>query len=497
MLNYILKRMLLMVPTLVGVLTFTFVISEFVPGGPMDQIIVMLKHKTGQGEVAQAQSNHADKVSLSDVQEKMKLARTYNLHQSRLDRFLKTFIWFSQDSITSSEEVNNNGTIKFIYNKRDGILLRKDNAYYAYYNRYENDDQREDVVFDRDKQSFRSTVSNTLINYKTGKSLNGIDALEIIPIDIKDEASRYHILKHIIGETAYQSQNLGAQTSRQEIYIRESFVESFGNWKNWHGLFLLKFGDSIRLNDPVTTLIVDRLPVSISLGVFSFFITYTICIILGISKAVRHGTRFDGISSIFVLIGYSTPGFVLGVLILALFGPNGTVGSFLPQMGLSSSGVAGYEEWSLIAKVFDYFKHLFAPMICLCIGSFAVLTFLTKNSILDQFHQLYAVAARARGLSERKVLYKHILRNSLIPLVTGFPSSFLAMFFTGSLLIERVFQLHGLGMLSLDSVLGRDFPVVMGSLFIFTIIGLIGALLTDICYVIVDPRISFDKQSTG
>lgn len=484
-----------MVPTLIGVLAFTFIISEFVPGGPMDQIIVMLKHKSGQGEVSGSQSTHADKVSLSDIQEKMKLARKYNLHQTRLDRFLKTFAWFSPDSITSSEELSNGETIKFIYKKRDGIILRQDDMYYAYYNRFQNGEQHEDVVFDSGRGAFRSTTTNTIIDFKTGKSIDGLKELEPIAIDIKEEPSRYYTLKHIIGDTIYKSQKLDQSVSRKEIYIAENFWQSITNWNNWHGLFLLKFGDSIRLNDPVTTLIVDRLPVSVSLGVFSFFITYIVCIVLGIAKAVRNGSRFDAVSSIFVLIGYSTPGFVLGVLILALFGPNGSIGSYLPQMGLSSSGTAGYEDWSMMAKVIDYFRHMFAPIICLCIGSFAVLTFLTKNSILDQFHQLYAVAARARGLSERKVLYKHILRNSLIPLVTGFPSSFLAMFFTGSLLIERVFQLHGLGMLSLDSVLGRDFPVVMGSLFIFTIIGLIGALLTDICYVIVDPRISFEKQS--
>ena len=484
-----------MFPTLVGVLTFTFVVSEYVPGGPMDQIIVMLKHKTGQGEVSQTRADHTDTVSLSDIEEKMRLARKYNLHQSTFDRFLKTFIWFEKDSITSSEEISNNETLKFIYKKRNCILLRKDNNYYAYFDRFKNGNKYEDVVFDVDKQAFRSTETNTLINYKTGMTANGKIGLQKIDIDVKTEPSRYYILKHIIGETAYKANKLNLRKERQEIYIHENFYDSLADWNNWHGLFLLKFGDSIRLNDPVTTLIWDRLPVSISLGVFSFFITYTVCIILGIAKAVKHGSKFDAITSIFVLIGYSTPGFVLGVLLLALFGPNGCIGNYIPQMGLTSSGTVGYEHWSTLKKILDYFHHLIAPITCLCIGSFAVLTFLTKNSILDQFHQLYAVAARARGLSERKVLYKHILRNSLIPLVTGFPSSFLAMFFTGSILIERVFQLHGLGMLSLNSVLGRDFPVVMGSLFIFTILGLIGTLLTDICYVIVDPRISFTKQT--
>ena len=370
----------------------------------MDQIIVMLKHKTGQGEVAQVQSNHTDNVSMSDLEEKMKLARKYNLHQTLFTRFLKTFIWFDQKSITSSEEISDSKTLKFIYKKRDGILLRKDNEYYAYYNRYNNGELRENVVYDIDKQAFRTTSTNTLIDYKTGLTKNASIGLEKINIKVKTEPSRYYILKHIIGEQTFNRLKLGEKKERQEIYINDDFFDSIANWDNWHGLFLFKFGDSIRLNDPVTTLILDRLPVSISLGVFSFFITYIVCIVLGIAKAVRHGSRFDGITSVFVLIGYSTPGFVLGVLVLALFGPNGSIGSYIPQMGLTSSGVVGYDDWSTFAKIIDYFHHLIAPMICLCIGSFAVLTFLTKNSILDQFHQKDSKKEELLSILKKEIL---------------------------------------------------------------------------------------------
>ena len=201
-------------------------------------------------------------------------------------------------------------------------------------------------------------------------------------------------------------------------------------------------------------------------------------------------------SSVIVLIGYSVPGFVLAVLLLVLFGPGeGHIVELIPLAGLTSGSVEGYESWSAWAKFVDYLHHLVAPIICLTIGSFAVLTMLTKNSMLEEVHKQYVLTARAKGLSERVVIGKHVLRNALIPLVTGFPSGFLAMFFAGSLLIEQIFSLDGLGLLSYTAVIERDFPVVLGSLFVFTILGLVGQLLTDICYVIVDPRISFDESA--
>jgi microcin C transport system permease protein len=232
-----------------------------------------------------------------------------------------------------------------------------------------------------------------------------------------------------------------------------------------------------------------------SLGIFSFFATYTICIVLGIAKAVRSGERFDSLTSVVILFGYSIPGFVLAVLLIVFFGPGDQhILELIPvDGGLTSSTVEGYQDWSLWTKFLDYLHHLAAPILCMSVGGFAVLTILTKNTILEEIHKLYAVAARARGLSERKVLYKHVLRNAMIPLVTGFPSSFLTMFFTGSLLLEKIFNLNGLGLLSYNAVMSRDFPLMIGSLFIFTILKLIGILLTDVTYVLVDPRISFEK----
>jgi microcin C transport system permease protein len=241
-------------------------------------------------------------------------------------------------------------------------------------------------------------------------------------------------------------------------------------------------------------LIKERLPVSMRLGLLSFFITYTGCIALGILKAVKHQTRFDTWSSVVILIGYSIPGFVLAVFLLANFSETESAFVHIFPTGRIHSLPEIYNNLSPLGKFWDNIHHMLAPAICLTIGSFAVLTMFTKNNILNENNQLYAVAARARGLSERKVLFKHILRNAFVPLVTGFPSSFLMMFFTGSLLIEKIFNLPGIGLLGYTAIMGRDYPVVMGNLFMFGALGLFARLLTDICYVIADPRISFDAS---
>ncbi len=238
----------------------------------------------------------------------------------------------------------------------------------------------------------------------------------------------------------------------------------------------------------VWQLIVEKLPVSISLGIWSFLITYAVSIPLGIAKAVRNGTRFDLATSTAILVGYAIPGFVLGVALLVLFGG----GSFLqlfPLRGLTSDNFA---QLSLVGKVLDYFWHLAMPLACLIVGSFAVTTMLTKNVFLEEIRKHYVLTARAKGLSERTVFYKHVFRNALIPLVTAFPAAFVGAFFAGSLLIETLFSLDGLGLLSYEAVIRRDYPVVLGSLYVFSLIGLLTKLVTDLCYVWVDPRVKFD-----
>jgi microcin C transport system permease protein len=223
--------------------------------------------------------------------------------------------------------------------------------------------------------------------------------------------------------------------------------------------------------------------------VWTFLITYLTCIPLGVAKAVRDGTPFDVITSTIILIGYAIPGFVLGITLLVLFG-GGSFWDIFPLRGLVSDN---WEELSLMGKILDYLWHMVLPITASVVGSFAVMTMLTKNSFLEEIRKQYVLTARAKGLGENAVLYKHVFRNAIIPLITGFPGAFIAAFFTGSLLIETIFSLDGLGLLSYNSVMNRDYPVVLGTLYLFTLLGLIGKLLTDICYVIVDPRIQFES----
>lgn len=246
-------------------------------------------------------------------------------------------------------------------------------------------------------------------------------------------------------------------------------------------------GQSYYRHDSVMSVIASKLPVSISLGLWTFVLTYLVSLPLGIAKAVRAGSRFDLITSIIVLVGYAIPGFVLGVLMLMLLG-GGTFWQVFPMRGLTSDN---FDQLSVIGKVLDYLWHIVLPVTASVVGNFAIVTMLTKNAFLDEIGRQYVLTARAKGVPERDVLWKHIFRNATIPLVTGFPAAFITAFFTGSLLIETLFSLDGLGLLSYQSVIQRDYPVVLGSLYLFTLIGLVTKLLADVCYVLVDPRIQF------
>jgi microcin C transport system permease protein len=261
-------------------------------------------------------------------------------------------------------------------------------------------------------------------------------------------------------------------------------LERFGQMLGQFARFDL--GKSFFYPKDVWQLVKEKLPVSISLGLWTFFLSYSISVPLGIAKAVRAGSRFDLLTSLVVLVGYAIPGFVLGVALLVVFG--GQL-QWFPLRGLTSSN---WETLSTGAKVVDYLWHIAMPVTASVLGSFAVTTMLTKNAFLEEIGKQYVLTARAKGLSERSVLWKHVMRNALIPLVTGFPAAFIGAFFTGSLLIETLFSLDGLGLLSYESVMRRDYPVVLGTLYLFTLIGLVTKLISDLCYVWVDPRVKFD-----
>jgi len=344
---YILKRLLLMIPTLLGVLLITFTVIQFVPGGPVEQLVAQLKGQAAHGEVSAG--------------------------------------------------------VEGLYRGAKGL-----------------DEER----------------------IKELKAFYGFD------------------------KPAWQR-----------------FIEMLGNYLTFN------LGESYFHHQSVLQLVASKLPVSISIGVWTFLITYLTCIPLGVAKAVRDGTPFDVVTSTIILIGYAIPGFVLGITLLVLFG-GGSFWDIFPLRGLVSDN---WEELSLMGKILDYLWHMVLPITASVVGSFAVMTMLTKNSFLEEIRKQYVLTARAKGLGENAVLYKHVFRNAIIPLITGFPGAFIAAFFTGSLLIETIFSLDGLGLLSYNSVMNRDYPVVMGTLYLFTLLGLIGKLLTDICYVIVDPRIQFES----
>lgn len=368
-----------MFPTLIGIVTITFLIIQFVPGGPIDQMKSLLRGHSGTMSEAggSAQKLLSIKQSGIDDVNLEQLKKIYHLDRPLWERYIRTFLWYSPKN------------------------------------------------------------------------------------------------------------------------QKASLVNQFLSRDNWEGFLVFKFGNSFYRNKSVLELIKEKLPVSASLGISSFFITYIICIVLGISKAVRHDTTYDTTTSLIVLIGYSIPGFVMGILMIVFLGPgDGAIVHLIPLSGLTSTGSPGYDDWSTLQKIVDYLHHLAAPLFCFILGGFATLTMLTKNAILEETKKQYVLTARAKGLPEKIVLFKHILKNALIPLVTGFPTAFLAMFFAGSLLIEQIFTLDGLGLLSYQAVIQRDYPIVLGTLFIFSLIGLIGQLLTDLTYVLIDRRISFEETQS-
>ncbi len=342
--HYILKRLLLMVPTLFGVLLLTFVVIQFVPGGPVEQMVAQLQGRDSGGEGAtQAGTGYRGRQGV-DPERIEEIRRLYGFDQPAPERFVQMLSQFAR--------------------------------------------------FD-------------------------------------------------LGQSFYHHKD-------------------------------------------VWTLVREKLPVSISLGLWTFLLTYSVSLPLGIAKAVRAGSRFDTATSVLVLAGYAVPGFVLGVLLLVVFG--GQL-QWFPLRGLTSSN---WESLSWGARVVDYLWHIALPVTASVLGAFAVTTLLTRNAMLEEIGKQYVLTARAKGLSERRVLTRHVLRNALLPIVTGFPAAFVGAFFTGSLLIETLFSLDGLGLLSYESVIRRDYPVVLGTLYLFTLIGLLTKLVSDLCYLWVDPRVKFD-----
>ncbi len=250
------------------------------------------------------------------------------------------------------------------------------------------------------------------------------------------------------------------------------------------------FGESYFRSISVVDLVLEKMPVSITLGLWSTLIAYLVSIPLGIKKAVKDGSRFDTITSAMIIVAYAIPGFLFAILLIVLFA-GGSYWRIFPLRGLTSPN---FEELSFIGQILDYFWHIALPVLASTISAFATLTLLTKNSFLDEIKKQYVITAKAKGLSEKKVLYGHVFRNAMLIVISGFPALFIGVFFGGSLIIETLFSLDGLGRLGFEAAVARDYPVVFGTLFAFSLMGLVVSIITDITYVFIDPRIDFEGR---
>ena len=293
-----------------------------------------------------------------------------------------------------------------------------------------------------------------------------------------------------------QSKYRGAQGLDPDFV--KDLERQFGFDKPAHERFFLmmknyitfNFGESYFRDISVIDLIIEKMPVSISLGLWMTLLSYGISIPLGVAKAVRDGSRFDIWTSGIVIVGYAIPGFLFAVLLIVLFAG----GSFLDLFPLRGLVSDNWEELSWPARIADYFWHLTLPLISMALGAFATTTLLTKNSFLDEIRKQYVVTARMKGLTERQVLYGHVFRNAMLIIIAGFPGAFISAFFVGSLLIETIFSLDGLGLLSFESIVNRDYPVVFATLYIFSLLGLVVNLISDLTYTWIDPRIDFERR---
>jgi len=265
----------------------------------------------------------------------------------------------------------------------------------------------------------------------------------------------------------------------------ERFLKMMGDYARFD------FGESFFRDRDVVDLVADKMPVSISLGLWTTLLVYLISIPLGIAKAMRDGTAFDVWTSAVVIVGYAIPGFLFAILLVVLFA-GGSFVDWFPLRGLTSEN---FDSLSAGAKVLDYFWHLALPITAMVVGGFASLTMLTKNSFLDEIDKQYVLTARAKGLGERRVLYGHVFRNAMLIVVAGFPSAFVGVLFTGSLLIEVIFSLDGLGLLGFEAAINRDYPVMFGTLFFFTLLGLVLNIVGDVMYTVIDPRIDFERRA--
>ena len=381
---YILRRVLLMIPTLLGIMVINFALTQFVPGGPIEQVIAQLE---GEGDVFAGISGGGSEAG-------------------------------------GASEIEASG-------------------------------------------------------YEGARGL---------PPQFLDELRIQFNFARIVCAEGFT----GTPSLRAEECVAEDIpgFERFGLMMWDYVRF--DFGESYFRSISVIDLVIEKLPVSITLGLWSTLIAYLISIPLGIAKATRDGTRFDTCTSGVIIVAYAIPGFLFAIMLLVLFA-GGRYFQIFPLRGLTSDG---WEDMTLIQQIGDYFWHITLPVLASTISAFATLTLLTKNSFLDEIRKQYVMTARAKGLKESRVLYGHVFRNAMLIVIAGFPAVFVGVFFGGSLIIETIFSLDGLGRLAFEAAVSRDYPVIFGTLFVFGLIGLVVNILSDLMYVWIDPRIDFDTRET-
>ena len=383
---YILRRVLLMIPTLLGIMIVNFALAQFMPGGPVEQ---MLARVQGQGDVLK--------------------------------------------SVTGGGDAG----------------------------------QSEAAGVDQGESGYVGA---------RGLSKDFIDRLEVQMGFARIVCTKEHTGTPDLTDPACTKEQIGGV---------ERFLIMMKNYLRFD------FGQSFFRSVSVVDLVIEKMPVSISLGLWSTLLAYLISIPLGIRKAVKDGTPFDTWTSGTIIVAYAIPGFLFAVMLIVLFA-GGSYWKIFPLRGLTSDN---WDSLSLGGKIVDYFWHITLPTIASTIASFATLTLLTKNSFLDEINKQYVMTARAKGLTERRVLYGHVFRNAMLIVIAGFPGLFLAVLFGGGLLIETIFSLDGLGRLGYEATIARDYPVVFGTLYAFGLLGLLVGILSDLMYVLTDPRIDFGKRS--
>ncbi|MCV2882826.1 microcin C ABC transporter permease YejB [Actibacterium sp. XHP0104] len=380
---YILRRILLIIPTLVGIMVINFFLTQFVPGGPIEQIIAQVQ---GEGDVFQGIAGGGD----------------------------------VGESIGGGDE------------------------------RY--------------------------------AGARGLPPEFLDKLEIEMGFARITCAAGYVGEATLDA----PECTKEAIGVVERFGIMMGNYLRFD------FGESYFRSISVIDLVMEKMPVSITLGLWSTLIAYLISIPLGIRKAVKDGSSFDTWTSGAIIVAYAIPGFLFAVLLLVLFA-GGSYFKWFPLRGLTSDG---FDDLSTLGKIADYFWHIALPVLASTISSFATLTLLTKNSFLDEIKKQYVITARAKGLSESRVLYGHVFRNAMLIVIAGFPGLFISVFFGASIIIETIFSLDGLGRLGFEAAVARDYPIVFGTLYVFGLIGLLVGILSDLMYVFVDPRIDFESRET-